>query len=81
MSRPVQKASQTLLQRLRFPQLFILFGALFVADLFIPDFVPFIDEIMLGVLTVMTAMWKKERSDTGDGASDDKPAEKNVTPE
>lgn len=78
MSRPVQKASQTLLQKMRFPQLFLLFGALFVADLFIPDFIPFIDEIMLGVLTVMTAMWQKDRGEAEDLEA--KPPEKNITP-
>ncbi len=77
MTPPVQRASQSLLSRMRFPQLFLLFGALFLADLFVPDFIPFIDEIILGVLTMMTAMWQKDRND---GVPTVKPPEKNVTP-
>lgn len=77
MSTPVQKVSTSLLGRLRFPQLFLLFGALFVADVLFPDFVPFIDEIILGMLTMMTAMWQRERP-SAEGA--EKPPEKNITP-
>ena len=67
------------LERLRFPQLFMLFAALFVLDLFIPDFVPFVDEILLGLLTVMTAMWRKS-VETSAGGSVEKPPIKNITP-
>ena len=35
--------------RLKFPQAFGVFVALFLFDLIIPDFVPFVDEILLGL--------------------------------
>ncbi len=61
------------LGRLRFPQLFILFAIFFLADLFVPDLLPFADEIILGLLTLMTGMWRDRRAPV-------KPPEKNVSP-
>ena len=40
-------------QRLRFPWLLLLTAALFGIDLAIPDFIPFIDEIVLGLATLV----------------------------
>lgn len=56
---------------LRYPQLFFLTGALFVVDLVVPDLVPFADEILLGLLTVLLGRLKARR---------DEPAVKDVTP-
>lgn len=42
-----------LVSGLRFPQLFLVVAALFVIDLLIPDLIPFADEILLGLLTVL----------------------------
>jgi hypothetical protein len=42
-------------------QLFLLAGALFVADLLIPDPIPFLDEIMLGLTTLLLARWRRRR--------------------
>lgn len=47
--------------RLRFPTLFMLIALLFVVDLFVPDFIPFIDEIILGLLTVVLGLWRERR--------------------
>ncbi|HUP25667.1 MAG TPA: DUF6116 family protein, partial [Thermoanaerobaculia bacterium] len=41
------------LQRLRFPQLFVLLLILFFVDLLVPDPIPFIDEALLGLLTLI----------------------------
>ena len=49
------------LSRLRSWQLFLLAGGLFVGDLLVPDPLPFIDEIMLGLMTLMLARWKGRR--------------------
>lgn len=38
---------------LRFPRLFLLTFGLFILDLFIPDLVPFVDEILLGLLALI----------------------------
>jgi len=47
---------------LRYPQLFFLTAALFVVDLFVPDMIPFADEILLGLLTVLLARLKDRRT-------------------
>lgn len=45
--------------RLSYPKLFLLTAALFVADTLIPDVIPFVDEILLGLGTLLLANWKK----------------------
>lgn len=60
--------------RLRFPQLFLLTAGLFLLDLVIPDLIPFIDEVLLGLLTMLFGMWRRE-SETAT-----KPPTKDVTP-
>ncbi len=47
--------------RLKFPQLFFLFLVLFILDVFIPDFIPFVDELLFGLITLMFGMWKKRK--------------------
>lgn len=49
------------LSRLRSWQLFLLAGALFVADLLVPDPIPLIDEAMLGLATLLLGRWKRRR--------------------
>lgn len=39
--------------RLRFPWLFALTALVFVANLFVPDALPFADEILIGLVTVL----------------------------
>ncbi|RMH94873.1 hypothetical protein EBB59_00840 [Lysobacter pythonis] len=45
-------------RKLKFPALFKLVGALFVLTLLLPDPIPFIDEILLGLGTLLLASWK-----------------------
>ncbi len=45
---------------LRFPQLFLLALGLFVLDVLVPDFIPFADEIILGLITLIAASLRKE---------------------
>ncbi|NND67218.1 MAG: hypothetical protein HKN19_06510 [Halioglobus sp.] len=55
---------------LRFPALFIVTVLLFGVDLVVPDVVPFVDEILLGLGALLFASWRKRsRSD-----EDDRPA-------
>lgn len=49
------------LSRLRSWQLFLLAGGLFVADLVFPDPIPFLDEAMLGLATLLLGRWKRRR--------------------
>jgi hypothetical protein len=51
-------------ERLRFPQLFILTAGLFLLDLIVPDFIPHADEILLGLLTLLFASWRRNRTVT-----------------
>jgi hypothetical protein len=46
------------LSGLRFRTLFLFTATLFVADLLLPDTIPFVDEILLGLLTVLFAQLK-----------------------
>jgi hypothetical protein len=46
---------------LRYPTLFKLVAALFVVDLIVPDMVPFMDEIMLALGTLLLAGLRKRR--------------------
>lgn len=49
-------------ERLRFPWLFAVTAVLFGLDVLIPDFIPFADEILLGLLTMLFGVWRKRRS-------------------
>ncbi len=53
--------------QLRFRNLFFLVMSLFLVDLLVPDFIPFIDEIILGLLAIILANWKKERNQDKEG--------------
>jgi hypothetical protein len=46
--------------RLRFPQLFAVTAVIFLVDLVIPDLIPFADELLLGLLTVLLGMWRQK---------------------
>jgi len=52
---------QRLAGRLRHPTLFFILLTLFLLDLIIPDLLPFIDEVMLGLLTVLAGSWTVRR--------------------
>lgn len=64
------------LNRLKSPQLVMLLGSLFVIDLFFMDPLPFVDEAILLVLTLLAARWKKSPAPE----ATPKPPPKNVTP-
>ena len=46
--------------RLRFPYLFLLTSVLFVLDLFIPDALPFADELIMGLVAALLASLRKK---------------------
>jgi len=68
-----QSFIQQFASRLRFPQLFTIVLVLFVVDLFVPDPIPFVDEILFGLLTVLLASLRK-------GKEPEPRVVKNVTP-
>lgn len=45
--------------RLRFPWLFALTAGLFLFDLLTPDPLPFVDELLLGLVTLLFAAWRR----------------------
>lgn len=53
--------------KLKFRNLFMIIIVLFIIDLFIPDFIPLIDEIILGLLAIILANWKEERKQERQG--------------
>lgn len=60
--------------RLRFPQLFAFTATLFIVDLLIPDLIPFLDELLLGLATLLLALWREGEPEL------EKPPIKDVTP-
>jgi hypothetical protein len=50
---------------LRYPTLFKLVGVLFVVDFFVPDLVPFIDEILLGLGTLLLGSLRSRKRGAG----------------
>ncbi len=79
-----QGAGRALLGRfaskLRFPQLFALTATLFVLDLLIPDLIPFVDEILLALATILLGSWKDKRQFDEDEDEGEPPPMKDVTP-
>ena len=47
--------------KLKFRNLFLIVLGLFAIDLVVPDFIPLIDEIILGLLAIILANWKEDR--------------------
>ena len=50
-------------RQLRFRNPFLVVAALLLIDLAIPDFVPFIDEILLAILTIIFWSWRRLERD------------------
>ncbi len=68
------------LSKLRFPQAFALLGGLFLLDFLLLDPIPFLDEMVLAVLTLMFGMWKERgREIPHEGTPFDAKVEKNIT--
>lgn len=76
MTGPQTPMIKGFLARLKFPQLFVLAASLLVLDLIVPDFVPFIDEILLAIGAMVLGSWEKKVAPES-GA---KPPIKDVTP-
>ena len=54
-----ETALRRFLSGLRSSHLFLIAAALFVIDLLMPDPVLFLDELLLGVVTLLLARWKR----------------------
>jgi len=61
MPHPMTGPALGFASRLRFPTLFYITLVLFILNLLVPDPIPFIDEILMGLATLLLASWKKRR--------------------
>ncbi|WP_133500982.1 DUF6116 family protein [Cognatilysobacter terrigena] len=58
MARLLLKPLLRRAEKLKHPTLFWITATLFVIDLLIPDIIPFADEILLGLGTLLLSRWK-----------------------
>jgi hypothetical protein len=56
---PIVKIVSRFASRLRFPTLFLITAGLFLVDLVIPDVIPFADELLLGLGTLLLGSLRK----------------------
>lgn len=61
MANPLLAPLIAFLSRLKFPMLFKLTAALFLLDVVIPDMIPFADELLLAMGTLVLGSWKRRR--------------------
>lgn len=61
MANPLLAPVLRWLSRLSFPRLFMLFAGLFVVDLLVFDGIPLVDELLLGLGTLLLANWKRRK--------------------
>jgi hypothetical protein len=69
MAGPIQTITRRATARLRYPRLLALTGTLFVVDLFVPDLIPFADEILLGLGTLLLTRLRTRRQEPSDDAA------------
>ena len=69
MANPLTGPFLAYAARLRFPTLFKITLGLFLFDLVIPDFIPFVDEILLGLGTLLLASWHKRNDPVAEDRS------------
>ncbi|RYE72570.1 MAG: hypothetical protein EOO80_20140 [Oxalobacteraceae bacterium] len=62
MASPILLPLLNWARKLRYPTLFKITAALFAITLFIPDPIPFVDEILLGLGTLLLANWKNRKN-------------------
>lgn len=60
---------------LKYPYLFLLIAFVFLLDLIVPDAIPFVDEVLLGLVAVLLGTWKERKG------VESKPPMKNITPD
>ena len=59
---PIVKLVSRFAAKLRFPTLFLITAGLFVLDLAIPDVIPFADELLLGLGTLLLGSLRRRKS-------------------
>jgi len=69
MAGPLRSIVRRSTSRLRYPWLLALTGTLFVVDLIVPDVIPFADEILLGLGTLLLSRLRTRRHEPTKGAA------------
>jgi hypothetical protein len=59
MTRFLLKPFMRWAEKLQHPTLFRITALLFAVDMVVPDIIPFADEILLGLATLLFANWKR----------------------
>ena len=72
-SSPITALLSRLIPGIRYPWLVAILAGLFAIDLVVPDPVPFLDEVVLAVLTFLVASWRTR-------ADDERPPPRDITP-
>ncbi|GEM_PF-66597 len=62
MANPLVAPILGFLGRLSFPRLFLIAAALWAVDMVVPDFIPFIDELLLGIATLLLASFRRRKA-------------------
>ena len=68
------------LGRLRFPRLLMITATLFVIDLLVPDFIPFADELLLALGTLVLSRWKRRNDPAEIDSAEIEPAKPPLPP-
>lgn len=74
---------ESIASRLNSTYLLVLMVALFALDMVVPDPIFLIDEIMLGLITILVARWRsreKAKEAASEAGASTKPPPKDVTP-
>jgi len=61
MKSSIHSRIQEFASRLRFPKLFGITLAVLIVDVLVPDLIPFLDEILLALVTALLGSWKRRR--------------------
>lgn len=54
-------------RRLRYPTLLLLTALVFLADVLVPDLLPFVDEVLLGLATLVLSRLRERGDEGGSG--------------
>ena len=73
LTSPISVLVNKLIPGIRYPWLFAVLAGLLAIDLVVPDPIPLLDEVVLGVLTFLAASWRIRQGDAN-------PPPKDVTP-
>ena len=58
-----KKRLMSFMSTLRFPWLLLITLTLFLVNVFVPDVIPFVDEILLGLIALVLARIKRKKPD------------------